>query len=279
MPTSTPNLKLQKPLQTEFYDIDAFLNPNLDLIDSFAGTTQKRLWKPNEAVQEGYIRYPNNVPACDTLLLCIASGVTSNTEPLWGNIGGTQTDGSAQWKIAGILTAIEQATEDTAGIVEIASLTETQEGTDHTRVVTPYTLNEFNKLQGKAAFNIRLTSNQAIGAANTKLLFDNVQYDETNLYSASQARFQPDFPCRMMVFASAAGSNSAGYASSIGIYKNGTDSIASASYSGSAPSMTCVILIDFNGTTDYVEIFASASSGSTFTVVADVRTAFRGVIV
>ena len=129
------------------------------------------------------------------------------------------------------------------------------------------------------AFLARVTSNQSVSAAvATKVNFDQEVFDTNSNYNPATYRFTPTvagyYQINGMVCWSGAGTTQG----SIYIYLNGA--VYARNYtagSGFGYYNSISMVVPFNGTTDYVEIYAQNSSAET--LVSGTYTQFSGSLV
>lgn len=154
------------------------------------------------------------------------------------------------------------ASTSQAGEVELATSAETRTATDTTRAVTPDGLGDYNGprfLATRASFT---------GTADswTKIQIDTEVTDTDGCYdNATNYRFTPtvagDYLCLLKGGVNAQSGEFVG----ISIWKNGADeghgaiSIAGGSVAITAP---VAVIINFNGSTDYIEAYAYASNAT-----------------
>jgi hypothetical protein len=124
------------------------------------------------------------------------------------------------------------------------------------------------------AFSVYLSANQTIPSNTwTKVAFDTKVFDTNTNFSTSTNRFTPTvagyYQINAGVYCGGSGAN--GYA---GIYKNGSLAFYANTYPSGAgssnPIFTCSSILQCNGTTDYIEIYAfwggtTVGGGSTIT--------------
>lgn len=134
------------------------------------------------------------------------------------------------------------------------------------------------------AFSARNTSNQSLtGGATTKIVFDIEQWDTNNNFASS--RFTPTVAGYYQLICHLAYTNSvsvSGYASTY-FYKNGSlfaegneIVINNTTYWGLPAS--CMVYL--NGTTDYVEIYASTNGNSVvYADASNLYSYFQGALV
>lgn len=131
------------------------------------------------------------------------------------------------------------------------------------------------------AFSAYATSTQSCtGSAQTKIILAGKNFDTNNNYSTANSRFTPTVAGYYSVTGIVAlVNNVANVGTYVHIYKNGAG-VASASSSANTATYgnACVTaLIYMNGSTDYLELYAT-SSGSTYTTTNNVVGSNDGVI-
>jgi hypothetical protein len=109
----------------------------------------------------------------------------------------------------------------------------------------------------------------------TKVTFTTEEWDTGSYYDAANSKFQPTQPGKWLI--SACISNAGGQADQkywrVAVYKNGVAyKYSHEAFSGNLVEQDARIsvIVDFNGTTDYVEIYAYSDAGSATTISGDV---------
>jgi len=119
----------------------------------------------------------------------------------------------------------------------------------------------------------------------TKITFNTERFDTAGNYDHStNYRFTPQTAGKYFVYAGATIGTDGGYDAysfQLHIYKNGSSYVKQAdlvnpSYSISTKSLNIFANIDFNGSSDYVEIFARTVAGSTVYIDAGLTTGSFG---
>lgn len=121
------------------------------------------------------------------------------------------------------------------------------------------------------AVSVYLSANQSIGSASfTKVNFDTVTFDTNSNWDATNHRFTPSVAGKYHVNCQAQITGlTSGKSAFVGLYKNGSlykeNGITA---TGSQPLIALVSdIIDFNGSTDYVEMFCYQDTGVNQNVV------------
>jgi hypothetical protein len=129
-------------------------------------------------------------------------------------------------------------------------------------------------------------ANQVVSnTTQTKLVFDTERFDTASCFNTATYRFTPTVAGYYNIIAVASMSETT--ASSrmvVSIFKNGTNYITGNSAAAGAatfPSSTASSLVNFNGTTDYVEAYVYVDAGAPKTIFADAswRSEFSGCLV
>jgi len=133
-------------------------------------------------------------------------------------------------------------------------------------------------LTGGPAFSAYQTAGSAYGSATpTKVQFQTKEYDTASAFdNTTNYRFQPSVPGYYQINGGVSGGVQSSYYS-VNIYKNGVAYKTGGSYttSGVTPNGAVSSVVALNGTSDYVEIWVNAASGST-TYTGIASTYFNG---
>jgi hypothetical protein len=107
-----------------------------------------------------------------------------------------------------------------------------------------------------------------LNSIETKITFPIEEFDTNNNYDPTTSKFTPTISGKYLVTASVSFSfSNSNAAQRTNIYKNGALVKSSwGSHAGDWNSSECTAIIDMNGTTDYLEVYASQNSGSTQSV-------------
>ena len=193
------------------------------------------------------------------------------------NKGNALTDTTKWLSLCNIsdLQYLLQATNTTRGTSRFATDAEALAGALNNVALTPLNL---QATKWNALYTGYLPSDVTITPKNTlvKLIFSRLGIDNLNAYNASNGRFTPNvagwYYIHYQIFSRANGTN--GQWSQVHIQKNGVgvDTVEGTTYS--SPTATCVqsnIMLYFNGTTDYIETFASYgdSNGTALTILSN----------
>jgi len=116
-------------------------------------------------------------------------------------------------------------------------------------------------------------------ATFTKVAYATEEFDTNSNYDTTTSRFTPTVAGYYLISASInySGASLGGNNSLLAIYKNG--SWFKTGSGGSLSYYQTSALIYMNGSTDYLEVYAYQSSGSSLTVVASNTYQFSGVLV
>jgi len=121
------------------------------------------------------------------------------------------------------------------------------------------------------AFQAKMSGNQSISDnVYTKVEFDTEDYDTNSMYDTSTYRFTPTIAGKYYVYTYAglsAEANSELINAKLSIYLNGTQHLfgymsMSSNYT-EIVNITTVGVVDMNGSTDYIEVYASINTVST----------------
>lgn len=130
------------------------------------------------------------------------------------------------------------------------------------------------------AFSAYPSSTTSVSNATfTKVTYGTEEFDTNSNYDTSLSRFTPTVAGYYQVNASInyASASNGGNNSLLALYKNG--SWAKSSSGGNVPYYNLAALVYMNGTTDYLEIYAYQSSGSTLTVSSGNTYQFSALLV
>ena len=169
--------------------------------------------------------------------------------------------------MASIITATTTSgltqSADNSGVLQLAS------GTGN--LVTVPSVTGTAMVSGNMpAFSAYLSSNQTFtSGAWTKIPINTVEFDTASAYdNSTNYRFTPLVAGYYQVNLSVSGIGASGAAVYGSIYKNGSNFKESGFYAGTSTGIddfnaVVTSVISMNGTTDYVEVFATQNSGST----------------
>ena len=124
----------------------------------------------------------------------------------------------------------------------------------------------------KPSFRAKINSTQNVSSSTwVKVQFDTELFDTDNMYdNSTNYRFTPTTAGKYLVFASIRHDWSSNWGNNnfTAIYKNGTQYIVSDFYGNGSGVQNygvraCTDIIDFNGTSDYVEVFGQSNSSGT----------------
>lgn len=193
------------------------------------------------------------------------------------NKGNALTDTTKWLSLCNIsdLQYLLQATNTTRGTARFATDAEALAGALNNVAVTPSNL---QSTKWNPLYTGYLQNDVTITPKNTlvKLIFSRLGIDNLNAYNASNGRFTPNvagwYYIHYQIFSRANGTN--GQWSQVHIMQNGVgvDTVEGTTYS--SPIAACVqsnIMLYFNGTTDYIETFASYgdSNGTALTILSN----------
>ena len=142
-------------------------------------------------------------------------------------------------------------------------------------------LNISNKINNPSFAVKKGSDNQALSSATwTKVTFDTELFDSNNNFASS--RFTPTVAGQYYFCADLHHYNSANAATTIrntALYKNGSAHTQTLRTENSAPGYTIKVevsaIIEMNGTTDYVEVYARGTfSSGTYTIADDTNNGF-----
>ena len=142
-------------------------------------------------------------------------------------------------------------------------------------------LNISNKINNPSFAVKKGSDNQALSSATwTKVTFDTELFDSNNNFASS--RFTPTVAGQYYFCADLHHYNSASGATTIrntALYKNGSAHTQTLRTENSAPGYTIKVevsaIIEMNGTTDYVEVYARGTfSSGTYTIADDTNNGF-----
>jgi hypothetical protein len=182
-----------------------------------------------------------------------------------------------------ITVSVNAATESAQGVSEIATQTETDAGTDDTRIVTPLKLAAWPGVM--RGFDVeRTTSDQSISkATDTKIEFNLENIDtESDFDSATNYRHTPSIAGKWMYicgFRLTDGDTGGVSSVTAKLYLNGAQAAARTFPPSPAQGDALVTkILDMNGSTDYVEGYARYAGGpATSGIISDVQTSMFGV--
>jgi hypothetical protein len=125
------------------------------------------------------------------------------------------------------------------------------------------------------AFSAYQNSAQTLSAAtNTKITFDTEEFDTNSNFASS--RFTPTVAGYYQINSGVSFGPSAGQVS---IYKNGSEYKRGTQYTASGVGFTVFSVVYFNGSSDYVEIYANSTTGGPTNAGLTVYTYFNGAMV
>ena len=138
-----------------------------------------------------------------------------------------------------------------------------------------------NTMKATPAFEAYRSSNQTISTGtSTKIQYDTEVFDTDSAYdNSTNYRFTPQTAGKYFIFASAqTGSTSDFDDYQILIYKNGSTYAQTRVRHHYAENINCQVIVDMNGSTDYVEGFAYQASGGNLDIngTSYPRTRFGG---
>lgn len=136
------------------------------------------------------------------------------------------------------------------------------------------------------AFRAYLAANQTITSGSaTKIAFDTEDYDTASCFNTSTSRFTPNVAgYYLFSVTSVLGTNAAGSAGQVNLYKNGSN-IGSSGANFTSNSSTLygrfnfTALVYMNGTTDYVEGYGAISATNPYFTGGSASTHFSGCLV
>lgn len=134
-----------------------------------------------------------------------------------------------------------------------------------------------NQITNGPLFSASCLTGTSISNTGTKLLFQNVLYDTNGCYSTGTSRFTPNVPGYYQV-----GGNTlvSGTANSLttSVYKNGTEFRRGfRTNTSSVPTSNVFCSVFMNGTTDFVELWATAT-GTSVNQLAGISSYFEGFL-
>jgi hypothetical protein len=134
--------------------------------------------------------------------------------------------------------------------------------------------------KGTPAFSAVPTGSTSVSNATfTKVTYGTEEFDTNSNYDTSLSRFTPTIAGYYQVNASFnySGASAGGTNSLIALYKNG--SWFKSGSGGNVPYYNIAALVYMNGSTDYLEIYAYQSSGSTLTIQSSSAYQFSSALV
>jgi hypothetical protein len=119
-------------------------------------------------------------------------------------------------------------------------------------------------IQNTPSFLVIKTTAQSIGSGvYTTIQFDNEIYDTDNCFSTSTYRFTPTVAGKYWVYGQMRSNSSSDFTSwQPFIYKNGSKLIGTNNSHWHFESVHFGVVVDFNGSTDYVEVRGYQDSGT-----------------
>lgn len=164
------------------------------------------------------------------------------------------------------------ATEGSPGVAEIATQGEANGGTDDARILTPLKHSTLRRTGSFKAYQAA-ASNSLTSAVLTQITFDTKAWDVSTWFDLSTSRFTPQLAGTYIIGGSvdlAANANATVSQIYAAVYLNGTTVGFLQAITG--PGNTGIVItgslpVVLNGTTDYVELRASQSSGAARTTV------------
>jgi len=145
--------------------------------------------------------------------------------------------------------------------------------------VGQFNANGYKPAEPVAFSAIPSSSTSVTNATFTKISYGTEEFDTNLNYDTSTNRFTPTVAGYYQVNASInyVAATPAGTNALLAIYKNG--SWFKSSSGGNIPYFNIASLIYLNGTTDYIEIYAHQSSGSTLTTTAAGQYQFSAILI